>query len=69
MAMKITQNLASPLLLSHGMGPRPKTESTELTTPVFMGEKMYFQTMPMMARDGTEKKKNTERTKLHPTNF
>ena len=67
--MKITQNLARALLLNHGIGSMPKMESTELTTPVFIGEKIYFQTMPIMASDGTEKKKNKERTKLQPMNF
>lgn len=67
--MKMTQNLAQLLLLSQGIGSKPSEVSIELTTPVFIGEKMYFHTMPMMASDGTEKKKNTERTKLQPTNL
>ena len=67
--MKNTQNFARELFDSHGTGPKPNAASTLLTTPVFIGEKMYFHTMPMMASDGTEKKKNTERTKSRPTNL
>ncbi len=47
----------------------PILASSVLTTPDFSGEKMYCQTKPSTAMDGTEKKKNRERAKLRPKNL